>query len=161
MLPGYLFHCRGSRARRAPRAARIVETIPLAEDCNPCITIVEVEFTEGEPERYLLPLGFVRGDAARELGERARTRASRSSAWRASRGTPTGSFATRWPMPSSGRLLLDVFERRRRMKGEQGEMIAALTRVVPQVARAEGSPARAWLRAVRQLVDGVRRSARS
>ena len=72
ILPSYLLRCEWLAAQgRVPKLARIVETIPLTEDLNPCIAIVYVEYADGEPERYVLPLAFLRDDAAEELHSRA------------------------------------------------------------------------------------------
>ena len=79
-----------------PRRARIVDDHPSHEDCNPCITIVEVEFTEGEPERYVLPLGFVADAAAHELRERAPEQVIADVSLVGESGASAGSFAT-WP----------------------------------------------------------------
>ena len=119
------FSAAGSPARHAPRRPASWNVIPLAEDCNPCITIVEVEFAEGEPERYLLPLGFVADAAAHELRERAPEQVIAEFLWSRKSGRRRGIICDAWPpIFEFGRLLLDVIERRRRIKGEQGEMLA-------------------------------------
>ena len=63
----------GGKAR-VPKAGPHRRDLALAEDMNPCIAIVEVEYTEGEPERYVLPLAFLR-DAAAARASRAGARA--------------------------------------------------------------------------------------
>src|SRR5262245_33892506 len=72
ILPFYLMHSRWFAGKeKKPKAARIVETLALEDYYNPCSCIIEVEYDEGEPDRYALPLGFYRGEAARDAKERA------------------------------------------------------------------------------------------
>jgi len=137
VLPGHLFLSRWFSSKARPKTARIVDVIPLAEDCNPCITIVEVEFTEGESERYLLPLGFVADAAAHELRDRAPEQVIADISLVGKSGPRRGIICDATADLRFGRLLLDVIERRRRIKGEQGEMLSALTRSYKRL-RGEG-----------------------
>jgi maltose alpha-D-glucosyltransferase/alpha-amylase len=149
ILPFYLVHSRWFAGKeKKPKAAHIVETLPLEEGANPCICIVEVEYDEGEPDRYALPLGFYRGEAAREAKERAPERVLAEVGIEKKTGHVEGLVCDAMADPKFGRLLLEVFERRRRVKGKQGEMVATLTRAYRKLRGPEGSPAEPrWLRA--------------
>ena len=119
MIPHYLLHCAwfGGRTRHV-KSAKIVETLPVGEGLEgPCLNVIEVEYGEGEPELYLLPLSFLTDDAAHQAKNARRNGSSRSSrSW--SGGSPrTAWSATPSATWSSPRMLLDFVERRRSGKG--------------------------------------------
>jgi len=64
----------GSKERRI-RRARIEETVPLGDDGDagdgpaPVFAVAEVEFDQGEKERYAVPLAFATGERAAEIGD--------------------------------------------------------------------------------------------
>jgi len=97
----------------------VIETIPLEEDYDPCICIIEVEYDEGESERYALPSASRSATTRGRRGERAPNACSAELAIEKKSGRVEGSSVTRWPT-QCGRLLLDVFDKRRRLKGESG-----------------------------------------
>jgi maltose alpha-D-glucosyltransferase/alpha-amylase len=72
-LPGYLETARwfGGKARHLQRI-KIAETIPVSrdEDAAP-VLLLEVSYTEGPPDLYLLPIGFAAGERAVQLGKDA------------------------------------------------------------------------------------------
>jgi maltose alpha-D-glucosyltransferase/alpha-amylase len=127
ILPAHLFLSRWFSSKGRPKAARIVDVIPLAEDANPSIAIVEVELAEGESERYLLPIDFVADAAAHELRERAPEQVIAELTMTDKTGQRRGIICDATADLRFGRLLLDVIERRRRIKGEHGEMHAVVT----------------------------------
>ncbi len=54
----------GSKARTV-RDARLVDSLMLRGGASPAfVTIVQVQYTEGEPDRYVLPFALLTGDAA-------------------------------------------------------------------------------------------------
>jgi maltose alpha-D-glucosyltransferase/alpha-amylase len=72
-LPKFLREARwfGAKARRI-KSTEIVETIPVATDgakLTGVIAIVSVEFAEGDPETYVLPLACATVDHTKELFE--------------------------------------------------------------------------------------------
>src|SRR5262249_26788727 len=120
----------------------------LEEDDDPCICIIEVEYDEGEPERYALPLCFLRGEAAREARERAPERVLAELNLEHKSVRVDGLICDAMADLNFGRLLLEVFERRRRLKGERGEMVPTLTRAFRKLRGPEGTPCEPrWLRA--------------
>lgn len=66
ILPGYLLPRRwfGSKARTIA-AVRLAEAIPL--DLGVYLTLIDVHFTAGQPETYVLPLAFATGEEAEQL----------------------------------------------------------------------------------------------
>jgi maltose alpha-D-glucosyltransferase/alpha-amylase len=63
LLPGYLRSCRWFAGRdRQVEAAMILETVPIPYDSTLAhITLVQVEYTEGDSETYVVPLAFATG----------------------------------------------------------------------------------------------------
>jgi len=139
ILPDYLVRCRwfGGKERK-PKVARIVETFALEENYNPCICIIEVEYDEGESERYALPLVFSTGDAARDARERGPERVLAQLAIEKKSARIEGLACDAIADPEFERLLLEVFERRR-LKGEHGDVVASLTRAYRKLRGPEDS----------------------
>jgi maltose alpha-D-glucosyltransferase/alpha-amylase len=140
ILPGYLVSCRWFSSKAPPKSARIIDALAVAEDANPCITIIEVEFSEGEPERYLLPLGFIVDAAAHELRDRAPEQVIAEVSLVGKSGQKRGIVCDSTADLRFERLLLDVIERRRRVKGDQGEMSSVLTRSYRSLRGEGGAP---------------------
>ncbi len=129
LLPAYLPHCAWfASAERKPKLVHITEILPLEESLNPSICFLDVEFDEGEPEKYVLPLSFVKGEVARDIRERASERIIAELVMEKKSGRDKGLICDAVVDPRFGRLLLDMIERRRRIKGEGGELVTTLTR---------------------------------
>lgn len=66
VLPAYLKSCRWfSHKTRIIRTIKIVEDIPVSQQKNiptALMLIIEVDFTEGSSERYLLPISYTTGN---------------------------------------------------------------------------------------------------
>ncbi len=67
ILPAYLPQCRwfGGKDKQV-REMKVVHQVPM-EPASVNVLVLEVIFTEGMPERYLLPLAIMAGDKARQL----------------------------------------------------------------------------------------------
>jgi hypothetical protein len=63
ILPAYILSCRwfGGKARTI-RSAKIAEAFPFSHGAY--ITTIQVSYTEGEPQTYVLPLTFTSGERA-------------------------------------------------------------------------------------------------
>ncbi|WP_218081320.1 maltose alpha-D-glucosyltransferase [Anthocerotibacter panamensis] len=66
LLPDFLCYCRWFSSK-----ARTIETVSVSEltripyaDTETLLTLVEVRFTEGDPQTYLLPLAYAEGELA-------------------------------------------------------------------------------------------------
>jgi len=126
ILPGYLLPRRwfGSKARTI-QAVRLVEAIPL--DLGVYLTLVNVLFTAGEPEIYVLPLAFAVGEQAETL------RSERPNAVVANLQSAEGEgvlYDAVWNKEFDT-MLLDAFAERRVWRGENGDIVASSTIAFP------------------------------
>ena len=141
LLPDYLRQCRWMQEKADKvRTARIADIIPLAEKAAGAhLALIEVEFTEGEPETYTLPLALAENHRAHQI--RANTPHAvvadvRQSGRNGARerivfdATADAGFA---------RELLDLMKRQRQLKGEAGYISASVAASFPEAMR--NSPA--------------------
>ncbi|MDL2334581.1 MAG: maltose alpha-D-glucosyltransferase [Chloroflexota bacterium] len=155
VLPGYM------RARRWFRSkARRIKSITLRDalrvpfegdaDLQARLAIFDVEFTEGEPEAYVLPLALARAERV-EVALAATPQAIMATVM------PEGEAGPAWTLydaiyePAFATGLLDAMGSRRRIAGKRGELAASPTRALrglrgarsahltPMVGRAEQS----------------------
>ncbi|GBD20299.1 Trehalose synthase/amylase TreS [bacterium HR28] len=168
-LPRYLRARRwfAGKARRI-KQVRIADQIPLPVDgVAATLLLISVEYTEGDPELYVLPLAIARGDLARELIERTPHAVI-------ARALPdeTALLVDALAVPSFSRSLVEQIGRRRRFRGEHGTVVAqpttAFRRLVwpgtplpePVLGRAEQSntsvifPERVLLKLYRRIEPG-------
>ncbi len=133
-LPAYMAARRwfGGKSRGL-KSARIVERIPIpTAEYSAWITLVRVEYVDGEPETYVLPLGIIEGERADLL--------TRSAPWvvvaTLARGESRALLADPSSEPMFAAALLDAITRRRRLKGDEGAMSARRTAALRAVAPA-------------------------
>ncbi|HLH73542.1 MAG TPA: maltose alpha-D-glucosyltransferase, partial [Chloroflexota bacterium] len=126
-LIGYLQERRwfGGKARQV-KSAQIVEMIPVPFDSTTAqLSLVLVEYTEGDPETYVLPLARATGEHAEQL----RAYAPRAAVARLRRpgahAEPTELLYDALAEGSFGDSLLDAITRRRCFKGSAGELAAS------------------------------------
>ncbi|MFZ2488015.1 MAG: putative maltokinase [Anaerolineae bacterium] len=122
ILPDYLLQRRwfGSKARTIQRA-QLVETVPMGDAV--VLSLVQVEFTSGPAETYVLPLSFAVDDAA------AVWRAEHPNAVIADLATAQGSgvlFDAIWDKPYAS-LLLDAIGAKQQFSGAAGDVVAVAT----------------------------------
>jgi maltose alpha-D-glucosyltransferase/alpha-amylase len=111
----------GGKARTI-RNLTIAESIPL-EETEARLILVEVEYTEGEPETYALPLAFAHEDRAEQVLRDWRPAALA----RLQSDRPEGMgllYDALWA-PDFARGLLGAIARRRRFKGDGRELAAS------------------------------------
>ena len=132
ILPDYLRSRRwfGGKARRI-KAVSISETIPLQSGSfSGQMVFLKVDYTDGDPETYLLPLTFATGDHAHHVEEWLPHAAlSRVNV----RGGEQGILYDAVWEPEFGKALLDMISRRRTFRGEQGMLSASTTRQFRQL----------------------------
>jgi maltose alpha-D-glucosyltransferase/alpha-amylase len=148
VLPGYLKARRwfGGKARRL-KSARLLEAIPVPLDgTDAYITLVQVDYTEGDPDLYVLPLTAAFGEAAARmrdsfphplLAELRRRRSARDP------GEPGVLYDALYEKPFSA-LLLELIFRHRRLRGASGDIVASLSpgfRRLPQAIEGPLEPA--------------------
>ncbi len=71
LLPNYVRTCRwfGGKAQ-VIRSVEIVETIPLVHvEAGSYITYIQVNYTQGQPQTYMLPLAYASGEHAARIRE--------------------------------------------------------------------------------------------
>ncbi len=122
VLPSYLLSRRwfGGKARRV-KEVEIVEAIPIPVGrATDFLTLVRVDYTEGDPETYVVTLGFATGERATRLVEGERHRVLAHLRVRGVEGVLHGSFGDR----EFAQALLDAIGRRRTLKGLAGELVA-------------------------------------
>jgi len=117
----------GGKAR-VIQSTTVVESIPFPLPGTKKafeLVLVRVDYTEGEPENYALPLGFASGeDAGHVRSELPRALVARVEREGASEG---GILYDALFDPDFGRGLLDALARRRRFKAKEGEVQGHVT----------------------------------
>ncbi len=149
ILPRYLRKRRwfAGKARRV-KQVRISEQVPLVTGESPAtLVLVTVEYTEGDPEQYVLPLALARGERASEIVERTPHAVIARALVEGSEALLVDALAE----PACVRSLIEQIGRRRRFRGEHGviasQPTAAFRRLVrpdaplpePVLSRAEQS----------------------
>jgi maltose alpha-D-glucosyltransferase / alpha-amylase len=136
-LPGLLQGRRwfGGKARTL-RQVRIVETIPFEEDTmarEARLVRLEVDYVDGDPETYALPLAFAGGERAAQL------RANQPEALYARlEGEEDGVLFDALADRGFCAGLLEAILRRRRFRGEQSELAAFSTAAFREAAEEDG-----------------------
>ena len=138
VMPGFLKSKRwfGGKARRI-KDTTVVDSVPMPLDDSAVvqITLVCVSYVEGDPENYVIPIGFASDAAAAEID---RTSPHQLIARIRVRGTEgeadaSGVLYDATPDPAFGRALLDAVARRRRFTGPVGSVSAGRTRTFAQL----------------------------
>ncbi len=127
ILPDYLRSRRwfGGKARRIKEVS-ITETIPLQKgDFSARILMVQVDYTDGDPETYVLPLTFATGERAQHVEEWLQHAVlARVNVRDGEEGVL---YDAVWDN-EFGSALLDMIARRRSPRGEHGVLTTATTR---------------------------------
>ncbi|HKB81035.1 MAG TPA: maltose alpha-D-glucosyltransferase, partial [Thermoanaerobaculia bacterium] len=123
---------------RTVRSFEVHDSIPLMRDT--CLVLIDIEYTEGEPERYLLPLGMTAPQRPDDSDRSQVLIARLRDGCLLYESIVDDAFA---------QALLDVIARRRHLKGDQGTAIGTPLRafrelrgtgeIGAQVLRAEQS----------------------
>jgi maltose alpha-D-glucosyltransferase / alpha-amylase len=125
VLPAYLLPRRwfGGKARKI-RSARVDDVVDASTpELRAFITLVRVEYVEGDPETYVLPLAHARNKHAERLAkEFPHTVVARTG------GSPEGLLYDPTGDPAFGTELLRVMATRRRLRGERGEVAGNLAK---------------------------------
>ena len=142
ILPEYLPRCRWFRSKtRTIKSADIMDLVPLSEgEGAHHLAFVTLEYTNAEPETYVLPLGIARGDHAREVREHwpdhviaevtlpaSGNGATASTNGAVNDGAGDGVLYDASVDPGFGREMLAMIDRHRRGKGQSNEFAAHST----------------------------------
>ena len=135
LIPPYLARCRwfGGKARHL-KEARVLEAIPFPYNGGVAyFTMVQVEYLEGEPEIYLLPLTVVREEQrCRILGDCPQEVVARL-------GEGGGFLYEPWGEANFRQALLDSLTRRRHYRGLEGELWASTNQVFRRIQQVAGT----------------------
>jgi maltose alpha-D-glucosyltransferase / alpha-amylase len=125
ILPPFLMSRRWYRGKdRRLRSIEVAEVIPIVQHKH-VILLVRVEYTTGDPETYVLPVGSARGDEAQLLQDEhpealiAEVRADDGARTFLYGAVVSGEFSSQ---------LLEAFARRRRFVAENGVLTAERNR---------------------------------
>ena len=126
----------GGKGRRT-RTIAIQDIIPLATmGVDGHFIILRVEYTEGEPESYLVPMAFVSGERASQVSNEY---PKQVIATLEQRGAAAGPMAAvdALALPDFRAALLEAIGRRRHFRGTQGTVASLRTRTVFTRARGD------------------------
>jgi len=147
LLPGYLRARRwfGGKARTI-QGARVLDAIPLPTNHGTSyLTLIQVDYTEGDPEAYCLPLACTDGEEAeallRDHPEMAVVRVQ------GVRGRHPCLVYDALAKPAFGTALVEAILARRRLRGLDGELQAVPTPALRRLVSGRDLPPPALLRA--------------
>jgi maltose alpha-D-glucosyltransferase/alpha-amylase len=124
-LPAYLKTRRWFQGKdRLIRNIEIRDTIPIP-DTSAQILLGEVEYTEGDPETYVLPGSIAVGDAAEQV--KAALADVSVAQLHAEDGTRGVLYSAMWD-PEFCNAMFSAIVRRRRFRGRAGELVGSHTR---------------------------------
>ena len=110
----------GGKARRI-KGVEILDAIPVpVPRATAFLTLVQVEYTEGDPDTYVLTLGFAMGERAAQFLEQERHQVVAHLRVKGEEGVLHGAFGER----GFTLALLDAVARRRVFKGLHGSLVA-------------------------------------
>ena len=138
LLPAYIVGCRwfGGKARQI-ESLRIAERIPIGRDgAGGQLLFLQVEYTEGMPETYLLPVAFASGESAKRISEETPQAVIARLVGPAEEGILYDGIYSE----SLRECLLSMIAKRQRIKGAQGELIASAGKRFKDLAAAAPSP---------------------
>jgi maltose alpha-D-glucosyltransferase/alpha-amylase len=140
ILPHYLRRCRWFEGKaRTIRSAKFLEILPLPNVLPIAFfTFLQIDYVDGDPETYLLPLAYAGGEEEAHIIEESvhsiiariqrKDKEERGILYDA---TVNEHFCE---------VLLELFARRRRLKGLKGELVATSTAVFRSIRNASDAP---------------------
>jgi maltose alpha-D-glucosyltransferase / alpha-amylase len=128
ILPAYLYDRRwfGGKSRRITRVL-VTDSVPVPyDDSTAYMVVLQVDYADGEPDRYILPLAFATGERADVIS----TYQQHAIIARLKvRGDDGILYDAMWE-PSFCEALLETITRRRRHRGETGSIVPTTTRAI-------------------------------
>jgi maltose alpha-D-glucosyltransferase/alpha-amylase len=124
ILPRFLASRRWFAQRGPVKAAQITDAVPvIGETGTTYLCVVRVEYAEGDPESYVLPLACASGEGATLL----RTERSPELIARLDGASGERILYCAWRDASFTRAVVEAVGRRRRFKGRFGELVGRPT----------------------------------
>jgi maltose alpha-D-glucosyltransferase/alpha-amylase len=117
----------GGKAR-AIQAVHLLDVIPLASSLSHArsvMTLLKVDYFEGEAEKYVLPLAYADGEAAEQL--RQNSPQAIIAQVQVKHSGQTGLLFDATFDPSFGQAVVETISRRRKFKGGATELVATTT----------------------------------
>ncbi len=125
VLPKFLQTRRWFRSKdRRFRSLEITEVFPIQQQTFQ-ILFVRIEYTTGDPETYLIPVGFAKGGEVQKIREEYPH--SLMAAVQGP-GDQKGLLYSATRSPSFGTALIEAFAKRKRFNGERGSLMAQRNR---------------------------------
>jgi maltose alpha-D-glucosyltransferase/alpha-amylase len=120
----------GGKARDVKGAA-FVETVPVSFDSSKaCMTEVQIEYTEEDPETYVLPLAFAAGERADQIRQSSPNAILAEVTVAEKEATTPGVVYDAVLDKDFCKSLIDMIARRRQLRGLGGDFVAAPTRAL-------------------------------
>jgi maltose alpha-D-glucosyltransferase/alpha-amylase len=140
LLPKYMQARRWFRGKaRTIKGLRLIDSLPLSYGgVSAQIAMVGVDYTEGNPELYVLPLSFAAGELAQQLLAEAPHAVLARVALRARGGE--GLLYDPLIEKEFGAALLDVIGHRKRLRGTHGELSGTTTRTLRHILGPNSGP---------------------
>ena len=140
VLPAYLEKARwfAGKARQI-MSVKITEAVPLSAPTKAYLVLIQVKYTEGEPETYLLPLTCVSSGPPGEDGEAPQGAVAAVRTWKAGKETHELLFDALTQRDFCV-ALLEAISRRRHFKGETGEVLAVPTSALRRILNQADKP---------------------
>ena len=138
-LASHIKTCRWFGGKSRPvRSVKIVDALPISFDgTRAWLNILEVQYGDGRPETYLLPLAFGTEEQAVQLNQDARNAAVVRVQIRDGDRVSEGILYDAFFHESFCQSLLDAISHHRRIKGKSGELVAAHSRAFRKVRGSE------------------------
>ena len=135
ILAGYIPHCRWFRAKTRPiSGVQIIDTASMSEGPDvPQLALLNVEYSNAEPETYLLPLAIAFGQRARDLRSRWPEHVIAEVTSSVRNGDGDGILYDAVVDPDFLNALLGIIERRRRHRTSAGELLPGATQAFHQL----------------------------
>ncbi len=142
LLPSYLPHCRWFRAKsRSIASVHVTDTVPMSEGPGvPQLALLNVEYSNAEPETYLLPLAIATGDRARDIRSRWPDQVIAEVTSSGRNGDGDGILFDAIVDPDFLNDLIEIIARRRRHRASVGELLPGATQAFHQLRGDPESP---------------------
>jgi len=142
LLPRYLPYCRWFRAKAGTIArVRIASTVTMMEGpAVPQLALLNVEYSNSEPETYLLPLAIATGDRGRDVRTRWPEHVIAEVTTAGRNGDGDGILYDAAVDPDFLNALIETIARRRRHRASFGEILSSTTEAFHQLRGDPQSP---------------------